>query len=183
MPPELVKRPVSFTGLKTPGVVVGLGEARVLKAGPRLQPHDVLVAFGLGSCVALCLWDRETAVAGMAHVVLPGEDPNGAANPRFARSALPALMALMRAEGASADPRRLVARLAGGAQVLIMGATRGISRIGDANTRAVLEVLAEAGVDVEASDLGGSVGRSVWFDPREGGRIRVRAIGSTDHYV
>jgi len=183
MSPELGSRPASFTGLKTPGVVVGLGEARVLKAGPGLEPDDVLVAFGLGSCVALCLWDVEMAVAGMAHVVLPGEDPSGAINPRFARSALPALMSLMRAEGASADPQRLVARLAGGAQVLIKGATRGMSRIGDANARALLEVLATAGVNVEASDLGGSVGRSVWFDPRDGGRIRVRAIGSTDHYV
>ena len=40
MPPELARRPISFTGLKTPGVVVGLGEARVLKAGPRLAPDD-----------------------------------------------------------------------------------------------------------------------------------------------
>src|SRR6266571_75930 len=97
MSPELGSRPASFTGLKTPGVVVGLGEARVLKAGPWLEPDDVLVAFGLGSCVALCRWDVDMAAAGMAHVVLPGEDPSGAINPRFARSALPALISLMRA--------------------------------------------------------------------------------------
>ncbi len=183
MLPDVENRPASFTGLKTPGVVVGLGEARVLKARPGLGPDDVLVAFGLGSCVALCLWDPWAAVAGMAHVVLPGEDPCGTANPRFARSALPALMSLMRAEGATADPRRLVVRLAGGAQVLVMDAIHWISRVGDANADALLDVLAEAGVDVEAFDLGGSLGRSVWFDPREGGRIRVRAIGSTDHYL
>jgi chemotaxis protein CheD len=183
MPRELVKRPISFTGLKTPGVVVGLGEARVLKAGPWLEHDDALVAFGLGSCVALCLWDPGSAIAGMAHIVLPGIDPSGTANPRFARSALPALMALMSAEGATADPRRLVARLAGGAQVLIMDAVHGNARIGDANAQALVEVLAEAGVDIKGFDLGGALGRSVWFDPREGGRIRVRAIGCTDHYV
>jgi len=183
MPPELAKRPISYTGLKTPGLVVGLGEARVLKAGLWLEHDDALVAFGLGSCVALCLWDRASAVAGMAHVVLPGADPYGTVNPKFARSALPALMSLMRAEGATADPRRLVARLAGGAQMLMMDAVHGNERIADANARALLEVLAEAGVGIEGSDLGGSLGRSVWFDPREGGRIRVRAIGSTDHYV
>jgi len=183
MPPELAKRPISFTGLKTPGVVVGLGEARVLKAGPWLAQDDVLVAFGLGSCVALCLWDPESAIAGMAHIVLPGVDPHGTANPKFARSALPALMSLMQAEGAPANPRRMVARLAGGAQVLNMDAVHGIARIGDANAQAVLKVLAEAGVRIEGCDLGGSHGRSVWFDPREGGRIRVRAIGSADHYV
>jgi chemotaxis protein CheD len=164
-------------------MMVGLGEARVLKAGPRLRRDDALVAFGLGSCVALCLWDREAKVAGMAHVVLPGQDPSGMANPKFAHSALPALMSLMQAEGAAADPRRLEARLVGGAHMLSLDAIYGITRIGDANARAVLEVLAEAGVPVAACDLGGSLGRSVWFDPRDGGRIRVRAIGSTDRYV
>jgi len=59
----------------------------------------------------------------------------------------------------------------------------GIARIGDANAQAVVEVLTEAGVGIEGCDLGGSLGRSVWFNPREGGRIRVRAIGSADHYV
>jgi chemotaxis protein CheD len=183
MPPELAKRPISFTGLKTPGVVVGLGEARVLKAAPWLGQDDALVAFGLGSCVALCLWDRASRVGGMAHVVLPGADPRGAANPKFARSALPALMSLMHAEGATADPWRLEARLAGGAQVLVMDAGPGGARIGDANAQAVLEVLAEAGVGIHGCDLGGVLGRSVWFDPRDGGRIRVRAIGCADHYV
>jgi chemotaxis protein CheD len=148
-----------------------------------MGPDDALVAFGLGSCVALCLWDRAAKVAGMAHIVLPGEDPSGMANPKFARSALPALLSLMQAEGAAADPRRLEARLAGGAHVLSLDVIYGIARIGDANAQALLEVLTEAGVLLEGCDLGGSSGRSVWFDPREGGRIRVRAIGSTDRYV
>src|ERR1700682_343399 len=103
MPLSLERRPISFTGLRTPGVMVSLGEARVLRAGPELQPNDALVVFGLGSCVALCLWDRDAAVAGMAHVVLPGENPGKMANPRFARSVLPALLSLMRAEGAAAN--------------------------------------------------------------------------------
>jgi len=46
-----------------------------------------------------------------------------------------------------------------------------------------MEALADAGVHVDAHDLGGSKGRSVWFDPRERGQIRVRAIGSTDRYL
>jgi chemotaxis protein CheD len=167
--------------LKLPDVVVGLGEAKVLKA--HREEKDSLVAYGLGSCVAVCLWDPESAVAGMAHVVLPGEDPTGAPNARFARSALPALLSLMHAAGVTTDPRRLVARLAGGAQVLSLEAVLGWSRIGDANARAVQEALAAAGVNVEAQDLGGSLGRSVWFDPRDRGQIRVRAIGSTDRYL
>jgi chemotaxis protein CheD len=159
------------------GVVVGLGEAKVVVDR---TAEEALVAYGLGSCVAMCLWDPDARVAGMAHVVLPGSDPSGEPNPRFARSALPALLALMREQGAAADPRRLVARLAGGAQVLALDAARGLWRVGDANARAVQEVLADAGVNVEGFDLGGSSGRSVWFDPRDEGQIRIRSAGNIE---
>src|SRR5260370_9335468 len=87
-----------------PTMVVGLGEAKVLKDVQGLE--DTLVGYGLGSCVAICLWDPATRVAGMAHVVLPGADPTGAPNAKFAGSALPALIARMQAHGAGRDPRR-----------------------------------------------------------------------------
>jgi chemotaxis protein CheD len=162
-------------------MVVGLGEAKVLKDVPGVE--DTLVAYGLGSCVAICLWDPATRVAGMAHVVLPGADPTGAPNAKFAGSALPALVARMQAHGAGHDPRRFIARLAGGAQVLSLGGSGSLPRMGDQNAKATQDALAAAGVTVQAHDLGGSKGRSVWFDPREGGQIRVRAIGSSDRYL
>ena len=164
-----------------PMTVVGLGEARALRAQP--GQADCLVAYGLGSCVVVCLWDAVARVAGMAHVVLPGADPTGAPNPKFARSVLPALFALMQAQGAGADPRRYVARLAGGAQVLTVDGPGSLPRIGEQNSVALQEALAAAGVPVQATDLGGSKGRSVWFDPREGGQIRVRAVGSRERYL
>lgn len=164
-----------------PSLAVGLGEARVLKA--RSDADAVLVAYGLGSCVAICLWDAVAQVAGMAHVVLPGQDPQGQPNAKFARSALPALVQLMQSVGAARDPRRYVARLAGGATVLRLGGTGSLPRVGEQNAAAVQETLAAAGVRIEASDLGGSKGRSVWFDPRDRGQIRVRAIGSADRYL
>jgi chemotaxis protein CheD len=164
-----------------PTQVVGLGEAKVLKH--QAGQEDALVAYGLGSCVAICLWDPAAKVAGMAHVVLPGADPTGNPNAKFARSALPALVKLMQDQGAGRDPRRYVAKLAGGAQVLTLGGSGSLPRVGEQNARAVQEALAAAGVEVRAHDLGGSKGRSVWFDPRDDGQIRVRAIGSSDRYL
>lgn len=162
-------------------LLVGLGEARTLTA--RAGLIESLVVYGLGSCVALCVWDPTSGVAGMAHVVMPGLDPNGGSNPRYARSALPALLSLMQAQGASPDPHRWVARLTGGANILALEVARGVVRVGDANARAVQAVLGEAGVSIVAQDLGGSIGRSVWFAPRDGGRIRVRTIGGADRYL
>lgn len=179
MPPnEATARPISLTNLTTPGVVVGLGEAHALKVDPREE--KTLVAYGLGSCVALCLWDANAQVAGMAHVVMPGEDPTGAPNPRFARSALPALLKVMRDQGSLSEPGELTARLVGGARIL---PTNLAASVGTANAQALREVLDAAGVSIRAQDLGGGSGRSVWFDPREGGQVRVRAIGSGDRYL
>src|SRR5919204_6448766 len=156
------------TDASTPGAkVVGLGEAKALKADDGAGQEECLVAYGLGSCVAICLWDPATRVAAMAHVVLPGADPSGAPNPKFARSALPALVLLMQREGAGPDPRRYVARLAGGAEVLAIGGTGRLPRIGEQNAVAVRESLEAAGVAIQGTELGGTRGRSVWFDPRE----------------
>ena len=91
-------QPAFLPMAKMPTMVVGLGEAKVLKLHPDLE--DALVAYGLGSCIAICLWDPHTQVAGMAHVVLPGADPKGAPTPNSHASAVPALVSLMQAHGA-----------------------------------------------------------------------------------
>ena len=175
---EATARPISLTGLRQVGVMVGLGEAQARKADP--TQDTMLVAYGLGSCVALCLWDENQQVAGMAHVVMPGEDPSGAPNPRFARSALAALLRVMREHGSHSQPQDMAARLVGGARILPSNLA---GSVGTANADALREVLQDAGIPIRAQDLGGGAGRSVWFDPREGGHLRVRAIGSSDRYL
>jgi chemotaxis protein CheD len=153
-------------------IPVGLGEVCVTRADTR-----PLVAHGLGSCIALCLFDPVNKVGGLAHVVLPGTDPKNAPNATFAGSALPALMEALHQAGGASDPRRYQARLAGGAHVLDSDAAGSLPRIGDQNVEAVKAALAAAAVPLVAEHVGGQRGRTVWFDPRDNGRIRVRTIG------
>src|ERR1700674_3974760 len=101
----LVSPPLGAAAAPPNPTMVGLGEARVIKG--LTQPMETLVAYGLGSCVAICLFDATSKVVGMAHVVLPGADPAGAPNAKYARSALPALISKMQSLGAG-DPRRYV---------------------------------------------------------------------------
>jgi chemotaxis protein CheD len=157
-------------------IPVGLGEVKVTHA----DDPEPLVAHGLGSCIAVCLFDPRSKVAGLAHVVLPGSDPANAPNGKFAGSALPALLKAMGKRGATTDPRRLQARLAGGAHVLSIGGAGSLPRIGDKNAEAVKAALAAASLPVMAEDLGGGKGRTVWFHPRDGGRIRVRMVGGAE---
>jgi chemotaxis protein CheD len=157
---------------------VGLGEVAVTRSDA-----EALVAHGLGSCIALCLFDPVSKVAGLAHVVLPGHDPADAPNGRFAGSALPALIAALQEVGGAADPSRYQARLAGGAHVLAIGGSRSLPWIGDKNVEAVKAALAAASVPLMGEHVGGGKGRTVWFDPRDNGRIRVRTIGGPEEHV
>jgi chemotaxis protein CheD len=78
--------------------------------------EGTIVTLGLGSCVAIMLHARDTRVAALAHVLLPDETFSRApTNPaKFATSAVPLLLAEMRARGARGP---IVAKLAGGASM------------------------------------------------------------------
>jgi chemotaxis protein CheD len=136
--PVINTAPPLVADVVTNATMVGLGEARAIKGSA--LPKETLVAYGLGSCVAICLFDAASQVAGMAHVVLPGADPTGRPNAKYARTALPALISNMQSLGAG-DPRRYVARLAGGAQILTLGGSGTLPRIGEQNSIAVQEAL------------------------------------------
>ena len=77
-------------------VPVQIGEAKV--AGPGC----LLFTVGLGSCVAIVLWDPEARVGGLAHAMLPDPSNGRRMTPlgRFATTAVPALVERMCAEGA-----------------------------------------------------------------------------------
>src|SRR5690349_20437375 len=115
-----------MTAVARSAVGVGLGELHVLREGE-------LVAYSLGSCVAICLYDPLVKVAGMAHVVLPAVPEKGAgtAPGKFADTAVPALLTAM--EKAGAATTRLQCRLAGGAAVLAIGGTGSLPPIGQRN--------------------------------------------------
>ncbi len=151
-------------------VAVGLGEIRTTRGG-----GPVLMALGLGSCVGIALYDPAAQVGGMAHVVLPGPPAVGVApSPRFAGPAVTALVEQLTALGA--DRRRLVCKIAGGAQVLTAGAMRDSFRIGERNVEAVLAALGQIGLRPKAADCGGSTGRSFRLTIHDG-RVAVKRLG------
>jgi chemotaxis protein CheD len=127
-----------------------MGEIEVSK-----RTGEELVARGLGSCIGLALIDRQSGVAGMAHIVLPesagSEDEPG----KFADLAVPELIAQMQKAGAVM--RRVDAVLAGGARMFELGEMD----IGARNAAAVKAGLARSGVKVRAADTGGNRGRTM----------------------
>jgi chemotaxis protein CheD len=136
----------------------------------------VLITLGLGSCVAVMLHDPQACAGAMAHVLLPSRSlARDTTNPaKFPETAVPLLVARLTQLGA--DPRRLVAKLAGGASMFAQLMTPGTVQMGERNVVAVRDALRHAGIPVKAAAVGGGAGRSVRFYVADG-RAEIRSVG------
>ena len=152
-------------------LAVGLGEIKVSR-----QPEDVLVAYGLGSCVGVGAYDPVARVAGLLHAVLP-ERTNGAEefSPKFVDSGIPAL--LKELERAGAIRRRLIIRIAGGANMLLAPGFKQTFNIGDRNVAATRATLASLGLPIRGEAVGGQTGRTVRLLVSSG-RMTVKVLGT-----
>lgn len=121
---------------------------------------DILITVGLGSCVAIVLYDAGAKIGGMAHVLLPSPalarfGPPG----KFPQTAVPGLIDLMKAAGA--NPRRIVARLAGGASMFAALAPPGSIQMGERNIVATRQALHANGIPIIGEAVGADFGRTV----------------------
>src|ERR1700754_4992078 len=104
-----------------PVIAVGLGDLCV-------STTEDLVAYSLGSCIGICLWDPIAKVAAMAHVVLPTAPSGPVATPgKFGDTAVPALLTAL--DRAGAQKLRLQCKIVGGAAVLTIGGGGSLPKI------------------------------------------------------
>ncbi|MGE5926864.1 MAG: chemotaxis protein CheD [Gemmatimonadota bacterium] len=150
-------------------IIVRVADLRIGRA------DDVLVTIGLGSCVAIVLYDAMVQVGGLAHVLLPSPAlSRGSPNPaRVPQTAVPALLSGMASAGAS--PRRIKARLVGGASMFAALATPGTIQMGERNIVAARQALAAAGLPIIGEAVGGDFGRTVRLHVRDG-RLDVTSV-------
>ena len=137
----------------------------------------VLVTLGLGSCVAIMLYDAQVNAGAMAHVLLPStslaRDITNRA--KFPETAVPLL--IERLKGLGADRRRLVAKLAGGASMFGQLVTPGTIQMGERNLLASRSALRAAAIPILRESVGGERGRSVRFHVKDG-RVEIRSVGA-----
>lgn len=155
-------------------VPVRIGEVKVADG------NSLLYTVGLGSCVAIALWDPRTRIAGLAHAMLPTTSSGRATDAppgRFAETAVPELLAML--EDAGASVKRLRARLAGGASMFRDVLDGEGLRLGRRNVEAAHAALAAAGLKVESEDVYGTYGRSVFLRTRDG-QLLVTSVNHDD---
>jgi chemotaxis protein CheD len=145
---------------------VGMGQIAIARGPVRL------VAI-LGSCVGVACYHARMQLGALCHVVLPVSHARAGQPGKFADTAIPQMLEMLKREGALAAG--LVAKITGGACMFGAG---GPLQIGDDNAKAVLAALASAGVRVVAKDIGGASGRRIAFDCGTG-KIEVSTAGNT----
>lgn len=137
--------------------IVGIGEFAVSD-----DAADTIVTHALGSCIAVCIWDKAAVVGGLLHFLLP----DSAINPErartqpatFANTGLPLFFQAAYALGL--DKKRCRVRLIGGADVAQIGGVSSLN-VGKRNLLAARSILWRNGLLIESEATGGSIPRSV----------------------
>ncbi len=157
-------------------IVVGMADVKVC-----ISPEGI-TTLGLGSCVGIALRDPVTKVGGLAHIMLPDSrlSSNNTNIYKFADTGIAELVKQMKAKGAV--PSRIVAKIAGGAQMFSFHNKSEMTRIGEKNVLAVKRKLAEMGIRIIAEDTGLNYGRTVVFFPETGDFI-IKAVGKGEKTI
>jgi chemotaxis protein methyltransferase CheR len=129
----------------------------------------------LGSCVAACLYDRETGVGGMNHFMLP--DGTQGEPTRYGVHAMEVLINRIMALGG--DRRRLQAKIFGASNVIIRSGS-GAASVAARNAQFIREFLATEGIPVRAERLGGTSPLEVRFETGSG-RVFLRTLPSSTY--
>ncbi|WP_195573206.1 chemotaxis protein CheD [Paenibacillus sp. 1001270B_150601_E10] len=150
-------------------VKVGMADLNICMSGS-------IRTTGLGSCVGVTLYDPITKIGGLAHVMLPSSDiaREGSVNlAKYADTAIPELVSRMVEAGA--HPARLLAKMAGGAQMFAFSSQHESMRIGPRNVESCKDMLQRLNIPIQAEDTGGNYGRTIEMFCCDG-RLHIRSV-------
>lgn len=153
--------------------LVGIGQIVVAKAPERI------CCMGLGSCVAIFLYDPVAKIGGVAHALLPRAPRGKTGSGKYVDTAVKMLLEDLMVKGARKEWLR--AKLIGGAQ-MFPNLNIKVSDIGRENTEEARRVLRGLGVMLSGEDTQGTRGRSAVFN-LETGEVSVSTAFSGDHIV
>ncbi len=153
--------------------LVGIADVAVVRA------PEQLCCIGLGSCVAVFIYDPETRIGGVLHALLPRAPDGKRSDAKYADSGTRMLHRMVISKGA--NKRKLWAKLVGGAR-MFANLDIQIRDIGGENVRQAKKTLRELGVRIVAEDVEGNRGRSAYYS-LEDGTITLKTAFSTDKEI
>jgi chemotaxis protein CheD len=149
----------------TDKIKVGIADMKMIKG------EGVLITYALGSCIGICLYDKEIRLGALVHIMLPINMEAGRTNTmKYADTGLKETIRQMELRGAKRA--RLTAKIAGGAKMFDVGGSA-LGNIGQRNIESVKLNLKKAGVRLIKEDVGGTLARTLLFDVANGnGSVR-----------
>jgi chemotaxis receptor (MCP) glutamine deamidase CheD len=117
----------------------------------------------LGSCAAICLWDRHKKAGGMNHYLLPEGLTDGPNRLRYGNVANPELLKQVLALGC--EVRNLQAKIFGGSSAFAVDMSQSL---GSRNVELAESFLHSAGIPVVEKEVSGKHGRRLLFQIQDG---------------
>ena len=178
-------------------IEVAMGEGVVAR------PPHIISSKGLGSCVAVVLYDGRSKIGGLAHIMLPNSTNKGVQvtggeglqnekyeivnsqssiiNHQYRCSDTAILTLLEGLQFKGAARQNIVAKMAGGAR-MFSNYEDFNPGIGAENIMSIKEILKRERIPLVTEDIGGHHGRNVEFHLNSG-KVIVRAIGKEEREI
>ena len=150
-------------------------EGHLVRPGEIVLVHDgTLLVSVVSMGVSVCLWEHGGTLAGMAHFLEPRVTDPLRATARYGNVAVSKLIQMARE---SSPAGALEAQIFGGAHPPGKEDKRGV-----ANVEMARKVLVARGIPIVSEDIGGSKGRKLLFDSKNGhvAVIRVHHLRAED---
>lgn len=153
-------------------IKVGMADLQICKC------PDALTTLGLGSCVGVALYDPITKISGLLHLMLPDSTQirNNENIAKFADTGIEEL--IRRMVNAGAQRTRIVAKIAGGAQMFAMKSSNDMLRVGERNVEATKVNLRKHNIRLLIEDTGLNYGRTVELYSETGDFV-IKSVGKT----
>lgn len=119
-----------------------------------------IISTVVGSCVAICLFDKTSDIGGMNHYMLPYNTSENNISNRYGITSITNLLRDMEKLGASRE--NIQAKIFGGGNVLTTANIKRV-KVGDLNIAFARKYLSENNIEILNEDVGDTIGRNITY--------------------
>lgn len=151
-------------------IYVKIADYKIAKSPARLKTV-------LGSCVAVCFYDKFLKIGSLCHIMLPKKVRISSNKLKFANTAIPIIIKELKKYKIKIT--NIEAKIFGGAQIYFSSGKSKFQEIGKENVKMVKKILYNYGIRIVGEDVLGKEGRTILFDLETGNVYCKRFSGET----
>ena len=119
--------------------------------------EPALISTVVGTCVAVCVFDRRLGIGGMNHYLYPKAGRQAKTTPQYGNVAVPALIRMLVSQGGRVEDMEAQI-IGGGARSM-----NDLTGLGNRNVKMARKILRKKGIPIVSEDVGGVKGRRVMY--------------------